>query len=207
MKINPYFEINNKIYEIKPTRFLMVEYEKIGESNILTKEEKFNATKMQNMLSQLQDLANKLKELKDAYYADMTDKSAKAQYKACKEEYEEMFEEFTRFELENEGGAKLQKVAIDALERIAILGIAEQYYGYGKDGIRRDEDYASADKIWCAFVDENGKGVASEWLSAMAESLFGQDEDEVDENSFLAKIKAQKADKAKNKKNGFAKIR
>lgn len=205
MKITPYFELDGKRYEIKATRYLMAEYEKIGERSNLTDEDKVNAVKMQNMATNLRELALQLSELKDKYYADMTDKNAKAQYKACKEEYDEMFEELARYEVANGGTTKLQKETINSLEKIAVLGLAEQYYGYGKDGIFNDEDYEKGKELWCNFVDTISKDTATEWLVEMADSLFGADEEE--ENPFLAQKRAKNQERADNQKKGFRKIK
>lgn len=193
MRINPYFEIEKKRYEIKRTRYLMVQYENISESNNLSDEDKVSAVKLQNMATQVRELAEKLTEFKEKYYADMTDKVAKAQYKACKEEYDEAFEELARFEVASGGSAKLQKATIDTLERIAILGLAEQHF---------DNDFEKAEETWCAWVDVVGNDTASEWLVAMAESLFGADDE--DDNSFLAQMRAKQEKRAENKKKGLA---
>lgn len=197
MKLTPFFEIGKKKYELKATRYLMVEYEKIGENNGLNDEDKISAVKLQNMATQVRELALQLSTLKEKYYADMTDESAKVQYKACKEEYDEAFEEMARFEVKNGGSAKLQKATIDALEKIAILGLAEQHF---------DGDHEKAEEVWCKFVDDKGTSYASEWLVAMAESLFGADEEEA-ENSFLSQMRAKQEERANNKKKGLARIK
>lgn len=193
MRINPYFEINKIRYEIKPTRFLIAEYEKIGDSQNISKEDKVNAVKLQNMANQLKGLAEKLNELKETYYADMTNKQAKAQYKACKEEYDEAFEELATFEIESGSTNKLQKETINVLERIAILGLAEQYF---------DNDADKANDVWCSWVDTVSKDTATEWLVEMSNNLFGADEE--DESSFLAQVRAKKEERANNKRNGLA---
>lgn len=193
MKLTPYFEIDKKRYEIKRTRYLMVQYEKIGENSGMSDEDKVNAVKLQNMATQVRELAERLRELKEKYYADMTDQKAKAQYKACKEEYTEAFEELARFEVASGGSAKLQKATIDTLERIAIIGLAEQHFS---------NDIDQATEVWCSWVDIVGKDTASEWLIAMADSLFGADDE--DENSFLAQMRAKQEQKAENKRKGLA---
>lgn len=206
MKLIPFFYLNKVRYEIKPTRYLALQYEKISEENSLSNDDKVNALKLQNMAVQVRELAEQLKALKEEYYADMTNKEAKAQYRACKEEYNEMFEELARFEAESGGLVKVQKAGIDALEQIAILGLAEQYYGYGKDEIYRREDYEKGKEIWESFVDTIGIDKASEWLVAMSENLFGEDEEE-EENPFLAQVKAKRAERAENQKKGLKKIK
>lgn len=194
MRINPYFEIDKKRYELKRTRYLMVEYEKISENNNLSNEDKVNAVKLQNMATQVRELAEQLKELKEIYYADMTNKEAKAQYKACKEEYNEAFDELARFEVESGGSSKLEQATLNALERIVILGLAEQHF---------DGDLDKSENTWCSWVDIVGKETAGQWLMAMAESLFGVDEEE--ENSFLAQIRAKNEQIAENKRKALAK--
>lgn len=197
MRITPYFEIDKKRYEIKRTRYLMVEYEKISESNNMSNEDKVNAVKLKNMALHVRELAERLKEFKEVYYADMTDKAAKAQYKACKEEYDEAFDELARFEVESGGSSKLQQATLNALERIIILALAEQHF---------KDDLGKANDTWCSWVDLVGKETASEWLVAMAENLFGADEEDED-NSFLAQVRAKNQQRAENKKKGLAKVR
>ena len=84
----------------------------------------------------------------------------------------------------------LKSSDIYLLEKIAILGIAEQYFAM---------DYTKAETVWIKFVETLGKANVPEWLSAMSECLFA-DEEEVKENSFLAQMRA-KAEK-KNARNG-----
>lgn len=193
-KLLPFFKLNGKNYELKPTRYLMLEYEKIGEANLLKDEEKFASVKIQEMTAQLQDLNKQLETLKEKYYADMTDKTAKAQYKACKEEYDEQYDEFIKFQIESKGSSKLQKVMLDSLENIAILGLAEQHF---------DGDYDKAKDLWCDFVDSTNIQYASQWLMAMADSLFTTPEEEEDEHSFLAKKRERRKELEENRKKGL----
>ena len=192
-KILPFFKLNGKTYELKPTRYLMLEYEKIGEANLLTDEEKFTSVKIQEMTAQVQDLGKQLDTLKKAYYADMTNKEAKAQYKACKEEYDEQYDELIKYQIESKSSRKLQKVMIDSLENIAILGLAEQYF---------NGDYDKGNELWCQFVDSTNMEYASQWLMAMADSLFADDEEE-DDNSFLSKKRARRQEMEENRKKGL----
>lgn len=192
-KILPFFKLNGKTYELKPTRYLMLEYEKIGEANVLKDEEKFASIKIQEMTAQLQDLGKQLDTLKKAYYADMTNKEAKAQYKACKEEYDEQYDELIKYQIESKSSRKLQKVMIDSLENIAILGLAEQYF---------NGDHEKGNELWCQFVDSTNMEYASQWLMAMADSLFAVDEEE-DDNSFLSKKRARRQEMEENRKKGL----
>ena len=98
--------------------------------------------------------------------------------------------EFAEFEVETESTTKLQKASIDALEKIAIKGLAEQHFGM-------DESKATA--VWCAFVDEIGKNNVVEWLTAMSECLFTEEEKE-DDNSFLSQMRRSKEMKHNRKK-------
>ena len=186
--ITPFFEINGQRYEIKATRYLMLQYQKIGETVSLSEEDKFNSLKLQNMATETKELLEKLKVLKEDYYADMTDKTKKALYKACKEAYDEAFEEMARFEIDCDSTKKLQKASIDALEKIAIWGLAEQYF---------DNDYKKGEEIWCAFVDDVGTTTATEWLMAMSECLFTTEKDG-DEHPFLKQMRAKSKKNSQN---------
>lgn len=186
-KLIPFFDLNGKRYEIKPTRYLMLEYEKIGENSPLSDSEKLNAIKFQELTNDVRELAERLSEAKELHFADIANKELTAQYKAFKAEYKEAFEELTEFEINSGNSLKLQKTMLDTLEQLVIKGLEEQYSGIdGKE-------------IWCGYVDSVGKNIASEWLVAMADCLFNSEE-EVQENSFLAQVRARQKKSSRKKK-------
>ena len=192
-KIIPYFELNGKRYEIKKTRFLMAQYDKLREENLTTEANRASVIKSQKALDEFNELSEKYEEIKKAHFSDITNKELTEQYKAFKEEYNAAAEEVIKIQSQDDGVMALQKKIVDTLEKIAILGIAEQYFGYGKDGIMAKEAYDKAQEVWCEYVDEVGKNTASEWLMAMSDCLFTNiDEGAEENNSFLQAMRARK---------------
>ena len=61
-------------------------------------------------------------------------------------------------------------------------------------------DYEKAEALWIKFVEDLGKAKVPEWLSAMSECLF-REEDEADENPFLSKMR-EKREKSRKKTTG-----
>lgn len=192
-KIIPYFDLKGERYEIKKTRFLMAQYDKLREEKLTSEENRASVIKSQKALDEFNELSEKYEEIKKAHFADITNKELAEQYKAFKEEYNAAAEEVIKIQSQDNGVMALQKKIIDTLEVIAIYGIAEQHFGYGKDGIMAKEAYDKAEAIWCEYVDEVGKDTASEWLMAMSECLFTNiDEGAEKDNSFLQAMRARK---------------
>lgn len=190
MKITPFFELNGQKYEIKRTRYLLAEYDKLGEESQLSNEDKANAIKTQSIIGDLQRYAEKLKELEEKYFETFNDEDEK-KYLKCKALYETKLEELTKLEVESGSTTKLQKAGIDLLEKIAIKGLAEQYFNF---------DENKAQSIWEQFADNMGNNLTVEWLMKMSECLFREDE-EVEENSFLSQMRAKAEQRAINRKN------
>ena len=188
-KILPFLEVNGQKYEIKPTRYLLVEYSKIGDESNLSDKDKTNAIKAKSLLEDIQRYAEKVQELWERFTETYDDEDERRYLKA-KSLHEKAVAEFAEFEVETESTTKLQKASIDALEKIAIKGLAEQHFGM-------DESKATA--VWCAFVDEIGKNNVVEWLTAMSECLFTEEEKE-DDNSFLSQMRRSKEMKHNRKK-------
>ena len=74
---------------------------------------------------------------------------------------------------------------------IAIKGLAEQYFNF-------DENKAKA--IWEKHAEKLGNNATVEWLVGMSECLFKEDE-EVEDNSFLAQMRKRAEEKANLRKN------
>ena len=189
-KIIPFFELNGQRYEIKRTRYLLAEYDKLGEESQLSNEDKANAIKAQSLIGDIQRYAEKVKELEERYFETFDDEDER-KYLKIKALYEVKLEELTALEVESGSTAKLQKAGIDLLERIAIKGLAEQYFNF---------DESKAEKIWGDYVDTIGNNATIEWLTGMSECLFREDE-EVEENSFLSQMRAKAEQRAINRKN------
>lgn len=188
-KLVPFFEVEGRRYEIKRTRYLLAEYEKLSNESTLSNEDKANAIKAQSLIADIQKYAQLMAELWDLYTQTFDDE-AERRYLKVKALYEKALAELAELEVESGCTTRLQKAGIDLLEKIAILGLAEQYF---------DMDYDKAVEVWVKFVEKLGKAHVAEWLSAMAECLFS--EEEVEENSFLAKVRA-KNNARKDKQTG-----
>lgn len=187
-RITPFFELNGQTYEIKRTRYLLAEYDKLSNSANLSKEDKANAIKAQSLIADVQKYATKTKELEDIFFETLDDNDER-KYLKMKELYDKALNELTKLEVESESTTKLQKAGIKILEQIAIKGLAEQY----------SMSYDEAKKLWESYVDEIGNDKTVEWLSGMSECLFGSD-DEEEENSFLSQMRKRRENKANIRK-------
>lgn len=190
--IIPYFELNGKKYEIKRTRYLLAEYQKLTEESNLSNDDKENAIKVQGLIGDIKRYAEKTKELEDKFFETFDDEDERKYLKA-KELYERKLEELTRLEIESGCTIRLQKQGVDLLEKIAIRGIAEQYF---------DFDEAKAKAIWEQYAELLGNDSTIEWLNAMNECLFRNTE-EVEDNSFLSQMRKRAEERATNRKNGM----
>lgn len=188
-KIIPFFEVDGKRYEIRRTRYLLAEYDKLSNSANLSKEDKANAIKAQSLIADVQKYGEKAKELEDIFFETLDDTDER-KYLKMKELYEKALDELTKLEVESGSTTKLQKTGIDILEKIAIMGLAEQY---------EELDYDKAKALWESYVEVIGNEKAVEWLSGMSECLFGRD-DEEEENSFLSQMRKRRESKANIRK-------
>lgn len=189
-KIIPFFELNGQRYEIKRTRYLLAEYDKLGDESQLSNEDKANAIKAQALIGDIQKYAEKTKELEEKFF-ETFDSEDERKYLKAKELYTKALDELTALEVGSGCTAKLQKAGIDLLEKIAIKGLAEQYFNF---------DESKAEKIWCDYVDTIGNNATIEWLTGMSECLF-RSEEELEENDFLSQMRARKEQQALKRKN------
>lgn len=188
-KIIPFFELNGNRYEIKKTRYLLAEYDKLSDENNISDEDKANAVKMQILIDDAKKYAEKVKELEEKYFETFDDEDERRYLKA-KALYEQKMGELTDFEVKSGSTRRLQKESVDLLEKIAIKGLAEQYFNM---------DMQAAEKLWCEYVDTiQNHNTVIEWLAAMSECLFMEDEDE--DNPFLAQMRKKKEEQSKNRK-------
>lgn len=192
--IIPFFELNGQRYEIKRTRYLIAEYDKLGRENELSNEDKQNAVRLQSLIGDVRKYAEKLKELEEKFF-DTFDSEDERKYLKAKELYEKSLAELTELEVNTGSTARLQKISIDILEKVAIKGLAEQYFNF---------DEVKAKAIWEQYADNLGNNATVDWLNAMGECLFGEEEKE-EENSFLAQMRKKAEQKAINRKNGIKK--
>lgn len=195
-KIIPFFELNGERYEIKKTRYLLAEYDKMSEDSGLSKEDKANAIKAQSLISDIQRYAKKTQELEEMFFETFDDEDERKYLKA-KELYTKALDELTVLETETGSTVRVQKTSVDILEKIAIKGLAEQHFGGNESKAR---------SVWEAYVDTlPNQNMAIEWLNGMAECLFGNDE--VEDNSFLAQMRKKAEESANNRKNGIKKVK
>lgn len=181
--LKPVFTVNGKDYELKRTRALMVEFQKISESNKLSEEDanKYLSIKdtFDEMEKELSLLSEKLDNARNAYYDDPTNADKKAKFEALKKLVKETQKPLVDGKSEEmQYLNKMTKIMLDNYEKAIIFAISEQY----------DMSMTNAEKLWGEFVDEVGIANASQWVYAIGDTLFNQ---EANENDFLAKKRVQ----------------
>ena len=181
--LKPVFTVNGKDYELKRTRALMVEFQKISESNKLSEEDanRYLSVKdtFDEMEKELSLLSEKLDNARNAYYDDPTNADKKAKFEALKKLVKETQKPLVDGKSEEmQYLNKMTKIMLDNYEKAIIFAISEQY----------DMSMTNAEKLWGEFVDEVGIANASQWVYAIGDTLFNQ---EANENDFLAKKRVQ----------------
>lgn len=196
-RITPYFELNGNRYEIKRTRWLIAEYRRLNEESPLSDEDRANAIKASNLVADVKKFAEKEKECWETLCENPTEDNQRI-YLLFKGMSDEAIAKYNEFVSSNSTLQTATKHSIDILEKVAIKGLAEQHFS-GNENL--------AKQIWEQFVDtmENHDTVA-EWLNAMAECLFVEEE-EVDEEGFLSQMRRKNEERENNRKNGLRKKR
>lgn len=197
-RINPYFELKDgNRYEIKRTRWLIAEYRRLNEESPLSDEDKANAIKASNLVSDVKKFAEKEKECWEKLCEEPTEENQRI-YLLFKGMSDKAIADYNAFVSTNNTLQTATKHSIDILEKVAILGLSEQHFN-GNTNL--------AKQTWEMFVDETeSHNKVAEWLNAMAECLFGED-DEVEDNSFLAQMREKNEERENNRKNAFRKKR
>ena len=197
MKITPYFELDGNRYEFKRTRWLIAEYKRMNEESPLSDEDRANAIKASNLVADVKKFAEKAEEWWQALCENPTPET-KSTYFMFKEMSDEAIEKYNNFVSSNDTLSTATKHSIDILERVAIKALAEQHFNMNEN---------LAKQTWEMFVDsmEDHNKVA-EWLNAMAECLFVE-EDEEDDNSFLSQKRKADLERQNNFKNAVRKKR
>lgn len=181
-KITPFFNLNGVKYEIKKTRWLIAEYNRLNEETPLSDEDRADALKASNLVADAQKFAEKEKEWWDKLCAEPTEENRNT-YFMFKKMSDDAVAEYNDFVVTHNALQNASKHNIDILEQIAIKGLAEQYFGM---------NVAEATKTWEAFVNtQESLSVVGEWLTAMAQCLFIE-EDEKDDNDFLSQMRKQR---------------
>ena len=196
MKINPYFEVKGKTYEIKRTRYLESEYDKITQQSQLSTEQESAFADYIKLESEYNEIVGKFREAKEDYFANVLDKEKKEIYLAFKELDYEKYNEVKRFEIENKNFSlnDIQDKAYDNGVKLLYIALQEQY----------SLTEVEARRVWDDFVEHFGKKTSIEWVLVMTQTLFEKDEDE--ENPFLKQARAKAMQKAEQRK-GLSKIK
>lgn len=189
--ITPFFELNGQRYEIKKTRYLIAEYDKLSKENELSNEDKANAIKAQSLIEDVKKYANKTLELEEKYFETFDDEDER-KYLKVKALYDKALATLAEFESETNSTSKLQKAGIDLLEKIAIKGLAEQYFELNE---------AKGTEVWEAFANtlESHEQI-QEWLTYMADCLFNEEDEKEETNSFLSQMRQRDREKSENRK-------
>ena len=193
MRINPYFEIDGNRYEIQRTRWLVAEYKRLNEENPLGDQDRANAIKATNLVSDAKKFAEKEKEWWDKLCEEPTEENQRT-YLLFKGMSDKAIADYNEFVT----NSKALKIATDhsyaILEKVAIKALAEQFYGM-------NENLAS--QTWQRFVESNeNPDKVAEWLNAMAECFFVEENDE-ENNDFLSQKRKADEERELNRKNAI----
>lgn len=185
--LKPVFTVNGKDYELKRTRALLVEFQKITEKNKMSEEDANKYLEIREtfdeMEKEIEQISGKLAEARDEFYNDPTNADKKAKFEALKKLLKEVQKPLTDGKsVEMQYLNKMTKIMLDNYEKAIIFAISEQY----------NMSMTSAEKTWQEFVDEVGVAEASQWVYAIGDTLFNT---EAEDNNFLAKKRAQQEQK------------
>lgn len=193
--IVPFFEVGGKKYEIKRTRYLMSELDKLKSEIELTAEEELQFVKEQEKSEALERISERKDELYSKYLETFDDADYELYNRACAA-YDRLLEEISTME---NISSKQNKKTVDMAEKLIIRSL--QLNGKGEE-ILSDEE---ANDIWCSYVDEVGKLSAMQFVVFAANYIVGNDE--VDENPFVTQAKAKAEQQAQRRREGFNKAR
>lgn len=185
--LKPVFTVNGKDYELKRTRALLVEFQKITEKNKMSEEDANKYLEIREtfdeMEKEIEQISEKLAEARDEFYNDPTNADKKAKFEALKKLLKEVQKPLTDGKsVEMQYLNKMTKIMLDNYEKAIIFAISEQH----------NMSKTSAEKTWQEFVDEVGVAEASQWVYAIGDTLFNT---EAEDNNFLAKKRAQQEQK------------
>ena len=193
-KIIPYFEVEGTRYEIKKTIWLTTEYNKLREQSEITNEEKEKVIEFNRLIANLK----KFTEKEEACWEELCENPTEENYRAYnmfKNIRDTAVMDYNKFIARDDTIAKTTKQTVDILEKVAIKGIAEQYFSLNEK---------EAKPIWEKFVEQIGNhDVVAEWLFAMMECLFGESEEKAENNDFLSQLREERA--KKSLRNSFPK--
>lgn len=196
MKINPYFEVKGVTYEIKRTRYLESEYDKITTNNKLSAEEENLFAGYIKLESEYSELIDKFKTAKNEYFEDVLNEEKEKKYYAFEKLANRKYDEINEFNVNHPDFSlkRIENLAYENGLKLLYLALKEQY------SLSEQE----AKDIWEDFISHFGNQVATEWVLEMVKTLFERDEEE--ENPFLKQARA-KAIQQMEHRNGLKKIK
>jgi hypothetical protein len=149
MKITPFFEVNGKRYEIKKTRWLIAEHKRLAEESAISKEDKANAIKAQNLVSDAQKYTEKANEMWEELCENPTAENEN-RYFLFKRMADKAINDYNDFIAVTDSVENIAKNNIDILEIVAIKGISEQYFDLDEEKEKilsiLEHEYASCRK-------------------------------------------------------------
>lgn len=197
-KLNPFFEVDGKKYEIIRTRAVECEYEKIRERNKLDDNQFSLTNDYAKLMLEYEEIMQKYADSRDRYMTDegILDENLEKVYNAYKKLADAKYDEIKKFEIENKDFSlsKIQDLAYSNGVELLVFALNEQC------NITKEE----AKSVWEKFVAHFGRDVSQQWIDAMIQTLFEKDEEE--ENPFLKQAKA-KARMKMEQRNGLSKVK
>lgn len=198
-KLNPFFEVDGKKYEIKRTRAVECQYDKIREQNKLNDEQISVTNDYAKLAVEYEEILTKYEQAKEAYMCDdgILDENLKKKYLAYKELADSKYEEVKEFELKNKNFslAEVEDISYKNGVELLVFALEEQC------DVTKDE----AISLWEGFVDQLGINTAKEWIILMVQTLFER-EDEEDQNPFMRQARAKQQQKLEQRK-GLSKMK
>lgn len=177
-KMLPYFELDGITYEIKRTNYLTIEYNKQFKRKGLDVE----TASVANLVQRVKKYAQKLEELESVYFETLLEED-RQKYLSMRSLYDEAYSQLLNEEKNSKTIEKITQENINLLEELAIKALSEQYFNM---------DFEKGKELWERYVDLVGQNDAIEWLNAMNDCLFDNEEEKGNSNSFLSQMRARK---------------
>jgi len=194
------FMVDDKSYELKRTRALECEYERITKQSSLSEQEERDFADYIKLQAETEEIAEKFRKAKEDYFEDVRNKDKKEIYNAFKELYDDKYKETTNFLATHKDFStdKVEEIAMNNGVKIFKVALCETY------GVTNEE----AEKIWESFrnflSEKYGMQSPREWILTMVRELFEGEEEETD--PFLKQARA-KAQQRMEQRKGLSKIK
>lgn len=199
-RLNPFFEVEGKRYEIKRTRFLESEYEKITNQTSLSEQDERLYAEYIKLETECAEIGERYKNAREDYFNDITNDEKKKKYEAFKTLSDEKYNEVIEFGFKHKDFStkKLEDKALENGIKLFVIALQEQYKISELD----------SKNIWEKFKEyllENfGINSPREWILHMVNTLFEVEEE--NEDPFLKQAKAKAMQKAEQRK-GLSKMK